>query len=154
MTSQKSASFIRRAILPSVTLLLALSSASDNFKLTAHAQQTQTPKLSSSPPQFGQTGLPKLSSIIAEDYDVQTTDGKRVKFAELLGKNQPVLIDFWATWCGPCRLEIPHLVELTKKYKEKGEIGRAPSSEKAASDAEKVRELAKKIGINYQRAFS
>ena len=42
MTSQKSASFIRRAILPSVTLLLALSSASDNFKLTTHAQQTQT----------------------------------------------------------------------------------------------------------------
>ncbi|HZS03712.1 MAG TPA: TlpA disulfide reductase family protein [Blastocatellia bacterium] len=139
MTSQKFISFIRRAILPSVTLLLALSSVPDNSRLTAQA---------------GQTGSPKLGSIIAEDYDVQTTDGKRVKLATLLGRNQPVLIDFWATWCGPCRLEIPHLIELANKYRERKLVVIGLTIEDPADDAEKVREFAKKLGINYQIAFA
>src|SRR5581483_9479508 len=138
MTSQKLISFIRRAILPSVTLLLALSSVPDNSRLTAQA---------------GQTGSPKLGSIIAEDYDVQTTDGKRVKLATLLGRNQPVLIDFWATWCGPCRLEIPHLIELANKYRERKLVVIGLTIEDPADDAEKVRELRKKPGSNPPAPF-
>ena len=44
--------------------------------------------------------------------------GKEIKLNEM--KGNPVLIDFWATWCGPCRASLPHVMELNEKYAKKG----------------------------------
>jgi peroxiredoxin len=55
----------------------------------------------------------------APDFKAQTVDGKIVKNSEYLGKGY-VLIDFWASWCIPCRKESPELVKLYDKYKNKG----------------------------------
>jgi thiol-disulfide isomerase/thioredoxin len=52
------------------------------------------------------------------DFNLQTPDGTSIKLSSL--KGHVVLIDFWASWCMPCRAAIPHLKELYKKYHEKG----------------------------------
>ncbi len=54
----------------------------------------------------------------APDFTQITPDGKEMKLSELRGK--VVLVDFWASWCGPCRRENPNVVKLYNKYKEKG----------------------------------
>ncbi len=54
----------------------------------------------------------------AKDFELSTIDGRLVKLSDLKGK--VVMIDFWATWCGPCTKSVPTLVKLYEKYKEQG----------------------------------
>ena len=76
-------------------------------------------------------------------------DGRRVRLEDLRG--QVVVLDFWATYCPPCREEIPHLVRLQKQYGPKGFkiIGLNVGGEE---DKPKVPEFVKQYGIQYQLA--
>jgi len=55
---------------------------------------------------------------IAPDFTLATLDGKKVKLSDYRGK--AVLLNFWATWCGPCKVEIPWFMDLEKQYGPQG----------------------------------
>lgn len=54
------------------------------------------------------------------DFSAKGHDGKEIHLSKLLKKNKLVLIDFWASWCGPCRKSIPRLKKVYAAYKDKG----------------------------------
>ena len=54
-----------------------------------------------------------VRGITAPNFDLATLDGQRVKLSDYRGK--AVLLNFWATWCSPCKVEMPWFVELAKE---------------------------------------
>ena len=79
----------------------------------------------------------------APDFSLADMDGKAVNFSQFKGK--VIILDFFATWCPPCREEIPDFIKLQSAYGDKGfaMVGVALVS------AEEARDYAAKAGINY-----
>jgi len=84
----------------------------------------------------------------APAFHLNDLDGKPLSLSEAKGKI--VLLNFWATWCGPCRAEIPDLVDLQKRYADKLEIIALATDEE---DADAVRHFILQSGINYRVAM-
>jgi thiol-disulfide isomerase/thioredoxin len=81
----------------------------------------------------------------APALDVKDLDGKPISLDQAKGKI--ILLNFWATWCGPCRAEIPDLIELQNKYRDKLAIIALATDE---DEPDEVRKFAQKHGINYR----
>jgi thiol-disulfide isomerase/thioredoxin len=85
----------------------------------------------------------------APEFAVKDIDGGTVNLAAARGK--VVLLNFWATWCGPCRMEVPDLVELQKKYADRLQVIGLVVDD---ADDDAVRKFAKRYGINYPVAMA
>ena len=78
------------------------------------------------------------------NFTLKDVDGKDVKLASLKGK--VVLLDFWATWCGPCKIEIPWFIEFQNKY---GKSGLEVIGVVTEDTADKARPFAAQWKMNY-----
>jgi len=82
----------------------------------------------------------------APDFQLVDLDGRNIRLADLRGK--AVLLNFWATWCPPCKIEMPWFVELQKQYGPQGlQIVGVAMDEGNARDA--VTKFAKEMSLNY-----
>src|SRR4030042_3820714 len=88
----------------------------------------------------------KSSPGVAPDFAPKTIDGQEITLSKLKGK--VVLLDFWATWCGPCRESIPHLIQLYRTYQDKGFVLIGLSMDKKG-DVETVRHFVRSMDIPY-----
>ena len=81
----------------------------------------------------------------APEWQFKTLDGKTIRSSDFNGK--VVILDFWATWCPPCREEIPGFIALQQEYGKKGLVVIGVSEDQGGPDV--VKKFMKGIGINY-----
>jgi thiol-disulfide isomerase/thioredoxin len=86
-----------------------------------------------------------LARTRAPDWESPDLSDKRVKFSDFRG--HVLIVDFWATWCAACRLEIPDFVELQKQYGDKGLTVIGVSLDEQGPDV--VKKFVKQFGVNY-----
>ena len=84
---------------------------------------------------------------VVMDTEMQSADGKSIKLSNYSGK--VVVLNLWATWCGPCRTETPELVRLYKEYQDQGLEVVALSTEDPVRSAESVQQFMREYEVNY-----
>jgi len=94
-------------------------------------------------PQCGPKGK---ESSAAPDFTLRTLTDQEITLSRLRGK--VVLLDFWATWCAPCKESIPHLIEMYKRHQDKGFELIGMSTDRP-NDAESVRRFVHLMDIPY-----
>ena len=93
----------------------------------------------------GQSGSGQMQGGAAPDFALESLDGKTVHLSDYRGK--PVVLNFWATWCGPCKIEMPWFVDFQKQYAAAGVqfLGVAMDDAKT----EDIGDFAKSMKVNY-----
>ena len=86
----------------------------------------------------------------APSFSVKTLDGKPLRLADL--RKRPVIVDFWATWCGPCRASMPHLSTMQTRYEKQGLTVIGLSVDENGPQG--VRRFASKLGVKFPLAMA
>ena len=110
----------------SALLVLLAACSSTPTSTTPTGEGATTGGSESIPPGEGTGSATPVAPFVstgpkAPDFTLPSLDGSNISLSDYVGK-KVVLIDFWSTTCDPCMVEMPHLVELYKKYKDKGFI--------------------------------
>jgi thiol-disulfide isomerase/thioredoxin len=102
------------------------------------------------PPDSGSAYPPLVSSIT--NADLELIEGSTTKVADRKGK--VLLLNLWATWCGPCRSEMPHLVEMQEKYREQDfqVLGLNVGDDAGPESIDDIKKFAGNMKLNYELA--
>jgi cytochrome c biogenesis protein CcmG/thiol:disulfide interchange protein DsbE len=130
---------LRALGLVAVLIFLAGCNATDT------TNSNSTPVISN-PPTGTTYPMPPFKGTSIANMGWELSDGKRSVFADYHGK--VLVLDFYATWCGPCRESVPHLIGLQKKYEAQG-LQVVGLNVGGPGDAERVPAFAKEFGIQY-----
>ena len=86
----------------------------------------------------------------APSFSVRTLEGRSLRLADL--RKKPVIVDFWATWCGPCRASMPHLSTMQTRYEKQGLTVIGLSVDENGPQG--VRKFADKLGVKFTLAMA
>jgi thiol-disulfide isomerase/thioredoxin len=82
------------------------------------------------------------------DFEIPTLDGRKIRLSEYRGK--VLIVDFWATWCPPCRRMIPQLVRIANQHRDRGlEVIGLHIDDRGRSSTEDINKFIGQFGINY-----
>jgi len=103
----------------------------------------------------GETSSNRQAGSPAASANVNLMRGDAKALDELIAKHkgQVVLVDYWATWCGPCVENFPHTVALAKKYRDKGLVAIAVNFD-LLDDEPKVRAFLARMGADFENLIS
>ena len=124
--------------------------ARENANAANAGKPSVTVTQSRGPQQQQQQQRPAQSDTLSAEVmnaEFETLDGETRRLSDY--KDKVVVLNLWATWCGPCRQEIPHMVELNKEYESKGVQLIGLTTENPQTDGQKVRDFVKSFNINY-----
>ena len=86
-----------------------------------------------------------MQGKVAPAFTLVSLEGKKISLADYKGR--PVMVNFWATWCAPCKMEMPYMAELRQKYAPQGFEILGIAEDEAGKD--EIAKSAKKLGVNY-----
>lgn len=131
-----------------ILLVAAISSALYNRKADSGIQPNP---VGNQPALTAQPNMPNSQPVVLPaavmDASFKTIDGGSKRLSDYSGK--VLVVDLWATWCGPCRQEIPHLIQMANEYKSKGVEVIGLTNEDPTYAAEQVKAFTKQFKINY-----
>ena len=127
--------------------LVPVATATTPTSVNANAPAPMSaPAVMDAPPAW--TDLPPEVALAP----LKDVNGASFKLADFFGK--VVVVNFWATWCGPCRREIPELIKLHKEFQSRGVEIIGLTSEDPGASAEKVRKFIQDFQIDYRIGFA
>jgi thiol-disulfide isomerase/thioredoxin len=136
-----------RILLLAVLLCVLAACNSNDNELSSNGSSTKAP-VASAPPNTA-LPMPPLNGGSLNNLGWNAGGGRRNVFSDFKGK--VLVLDFYATWCEPCRRSVPHLIELQKKYEDQG-LHVVGLNVGGADDEEKVPAFAQEFGIQYTLA--
>jgi glutathione peroxidase-family protein len=140
----------------SLVAAIGVSSCSSSDERRSNPPQVASNNPNSAPPR-NPAGPPSAAPVVTlpvsvTDAELKAVSGAPIKLSNYSGK--VLLVNLWATWCGPCRQEIPELVKLHKEFQSQGVEMVGLSTENPDDSAESVREFVQNYNVDYRVGWS